>query len=102
MFRRYFHTRTVFLRFCAGRRPVNRLAGAVLAPTGQMAHNAVLPGSKYNTKVASWDSSHPVRPSTTDHTDIHKAVYGIRTVPAYIIEFPSPYEIHRNPYGART
>ena len=40
----YFHTRTVFLRFCAGSRTVDRLAGAVLAPTGQMAHDQVLPG----------------------------------------------------------
>ena len=46
--------------------PVDRLAGAVLAPTGQMAHDQVLPG-KYNTKMA---SSGPVRPGTTDHTDI--------------------------------
>ena len=35
----YFHTRTVFLRFCAGRMPVDGLAGTVLAPPGQMAHN---------------------------------------------------------------
>ena len=67
----YFYTRTVFLRFCAGRKPVDRLAGAVLAPTGQMAHNQVLPG-KYNTKVASRASSGHVRPGTTDHTDIPK------------------------------
>ena len=40
----------VFLRLCADRRPVCRLAGAVLVPTGQTAHNQVLPG-KYNTKV---------------------------------------------------
>ena len=79
------------------------LRGSVPAPTVQMVHNQVLPG-KYNTKA-----SGPVRPGTTDHTDISKPVYGIRTVPAYIIVFPSPYEIifpspyeiHRNPYGAR-
>ena len=46
-----FYTRTVFLRFFAGRRHVDRLAGAMLVPTGQMAHNQVLSG-KYNTKVA--------------------------------------------------
>ena len=38
----YFHTRTVFLRFCAGRRPVDRLVewggGGALAPTCQIAH----------------------------------------------------------------
>ena len=93
--------RCLDLRFCAGRRPVDRLAGAVLVPTCQIAHNQVLPG-KYNTKVASWASPGPIRPCTTDHTDIPKPVYGIHTVPAYIIVFPSAYEIHRNPYGART
>ena len=61
--------------------------GAVLVPTGQMAHNQVLLG-KYNTKVVSRASSGPVRPGTTDHTDIPKTVYGIRRVPVYIIEFP--------------
>ena len=92
----YFHTRTVFLRFCAGRTLVDCLAGTMLVPSSQMAHNQFLPG-KYNAKVASPD---PVRPGTTDHTDIPTPVYGIRTVSAYLIEFPSPYEIHRNPYGA--
>ena len=97
----YLYTRTVFLRFCAIRRPVDRLVWALLAPTGQMAHDQVLPG-KYNTKVASRASSGPVRPGTTDHKYIPMPVYGICTVPAYIIVFPSVYEIHRNPYVART
>ena len=61
----------VFLRFCVGRRPVDRLAGAVLATTGQMAYNQVLPG-KYNTNVALQASSGLLRPSTTDNTDIPK------------------------------
>ena len=89
-----FHTCMVFLRFCAGSRPVDRLAGAVLAPTGQITYNQVLPG-KCNTMVPSLASSGPVRPGATDHTDIPKPVYNTRTVPAYIIVFPSPYE----PYG---
>ena len=89
----YFYTRTVFLRFRAGRRPVDCLAGAVLATTDQMAHNEVFAG-KYNTKVDSQVSSGPVRRTT----DIPKPVYGISTVHAYIIVFPSAFEIHRNPY----
>ena len=61
----------------------------------RMRYNQDLPG-KYNTKVASRASSGLVRPGTTDHTDIPKPVYGIRTMPAYITVFPSPYEIHRS------
>ena len=66
--------------------------GAVLASTGKMAKHQVLPG-KCNTKMVSWASSSPVPPCTTDQTAIPKPVYGIRTVPAYIIKFPSPYKI---------
>ena len=71
---------TVFLRFCAGRTPVGRLAGAVLAPTGRIACNQGLPG-KDNPKVYLRASLGPVRPGTTDHTDILKPVYGFRTGP---------------------
>ena len=74
----YFHTRSVFLWFCAGSRPVDYLAGAVLAPTGQMAHNQVLPG-KNNMKMPSRASSGPVRPGSTDY--MGKPIDGIWTCP---------------------
>ena len=105
MFRRcfdpYVHRIVIHVRSSYDFVPVDRLAGAMPAPTGRMAHNQVLPG-KYNTKVASRASSSPVRPGTTDHTDIPKHVYGIRMVPVYIIVSLSVYKLHRNPYGART
>ena len=71
-----YRRHTVFLRFCAGRRPVDNLAGGgggvgVLAPTGQIAHNKVLPGNYY-TMVTSRTSTDPVRPGTPVHTDIPK------------------------------
>ena len=60
--------------------PVGRLAGTMLAPMCKIGHNQVLPG-KYNTKVHSLASSGPIRPGKTDHRDIPKPVYGIRTGP---------------------
>ena len=71
---------TVFLRFYAGRRARRPSFGGHASLHGKIAHNQVLP-SKYNTKVHSWTSSGPLRPGTTDHTDISKPVYGIRTGP---------------------
>ena len=80
----YFHIRTVFLRFCASRRPVDRLAGAMLAPIDQMAHNQVLPG-KYNTKMPSLYG--PARLIIRTFPSPFMASARARTVPAYVIVF---------------
>ena len=97
-----FHTRSSY-DFMPVEGPVGRLAGSMVAPTCQIAHYQVLPG-KHNTMVHSRASSGSVRPGTSDHTDIPKSVYGIRTVNTYIIVrvFPSPWTrtvaVHE-PYG---
>ena len=100
----YFQTRTIFLRFCVGSRPVDPLAGIVLTPTGQMAHNQVLPAKLKQRCLHGphWALYCPAWLIIRICSNPFMAFAGAHTVPAYMIVFPSPYEIHRNPYGART